>query len=48
MDQFYYIKQYLKTIFQLLKTSKRMFLRNLKHFKKVRFDQSVFILLIAV
>jgi hypothetical protein len=33
MDQLYYIKQYLKLVFQFLKTSKGMFLRDLKHFK---------------
>jgi hypothetical protein len=55
MDLFSYIKQYLKSVFQFLKTSKGMFLKELKHlknfkkhFKNLRYDYSMFILLIAL
>jgi hypothetical protein len=48
MDIFYYIKRYLKSVFPVFKSFQKYVLRDLKHFEIVRYDQSVFVLLITV
>jgi hypothetical protein len=41
MDQFCYIKQYLKSVSHFLKTSKGMFLRDLKQLKALKYSKDV-------